>query len=119
MDALSVSVQKTELVTKILANRDQHRTVFLEAVEGFREELLGILESRVDQVKAGNKVSLYIQIPEPEDHTADYDRVISMLSMHTDDIITIDSQDFARYVMDDWEWKRKWVETTSNYTNRF
>jgi hypothetical protein len=49
------------------------------------------------------------------DQTKDYDRVIRMLEMTVDEIITIGAVEFQQYVMDDWTWKEQFTASNSAY----
>jgi hypothetical protein len=63
--------------------------------------------------KAGRSISRSINLAEPVDHTADYDRILAMLEMSVDDTIMLDAQEFNQYVLDNWEWSR-----LASYTNQ-
>ncbi|HSV08538.1 MAG TPA: hypothetical protein VLI07_18625 [Candidatus Binatus sp.] len=112
----SVMVRKDELLEKITANRKAHRAIFEEAVEGYRKTAIEQLERHIEQIKEGRVIHVVVQLPRPEDHTHEYDRIIAMLEMHIDDEILIEEQDFAAYVMDDWHWKRQFLTTNSAYS---
>ena len=72
----------------------------------------------LQDARNGKRIKRMISWPEPEDHTADYDHSIRMLEMCVDDQIEISADDFERLVMDQWGWKAKWSETTSNYLSQ-
>ncbi len=116
MDEMTVEVEVSALTYKLTQNRDAHRELFLEALDGYKLAMLAALETRIQQVMENKQVNQYLGLPEPEDHTADYDRVISMLSMHTKPTLVIGAGDYAQFVMDDWDWKRKWVASNSAYS---
>jgi hypothetical protein len=109
-------VRKEQLLERLQVNREQHRRVFEEAMEGFRRRLEEELERRLADVRAGRRVELYIHLEPPEDHTKDYDTVIEMVEWCTQDLIVLSRQDFRAFVRDDWQWKRDWVENTTAYT---
>lgn len=116
MDELKITVDKTELITKVTTNRDAHRDIFEDAMTGWEAAMLADLEGRIAKVRAHKPVDLYIRLTRPEDHTTDYNRVIAMLEMHQQTSVEITSQDFAQYVMDDWDWKRAWIDNASTYS---
>lgn len=116
MQDLIVEVDTQELLKRIRENRDKHRAIFESALEGFKTQVIEHLEKRLEQVRKGKVPDLMIRLPQPEDHTEDYDCVIDMLETHTKDTIQISNQEFAMYVRDDWSWKRQFVATASNYT---
>jgi hypothetical protein len=111
----AVKVKREDLLTKVRANREAHRELFLKAQEGYRKLVIEELDRMLADAKAGRRISRSINLAEPVDHTYEYDRVIMMLEMSVDDTIMLDSQDFHRYVMDSWDWSRFALSTNSAY----
>lgn len=114
----SVRIRRAELLVKLEQNRDGHRAVFEAAIEGYHQAVITALENALEEAKAGKKYRADIWLPEPADHTADYDRAIAMLEMSLDEELELTAQEFAQYALDDWGWKRDFLATTSNYTER-
>ena len=112
-----VTVSKSELLDILTRNRDSHREVFLTAQRRYREELIRLLDERLAEVRAGRKIDHYLRLPEPEDHTGDYDRAIRMIEMSVQDVIEIDEKTFGELVLDEWSWSERWAQTTSSYTS--
>ena len=110
-----VTVDRDEFIEKVTVNRDQHRAVFDKAHEGYRARLTLELERRIKDLRRGRRIDHYIRLPEPEDHTGDYDRILQMAVMSLHDEIELSETEFARYVMDQWDWKDAFEETTSLY----
>jgi hypothetical protein len=113
-----VTVKKAELLDALLRNRSEHRALFLEAQNGYREDAIRELDAMLAEARSGKAIRRAVALVEPKDHTRDYDRVIKMLEMCTKDEVFIDESEFAQYVQDDWGWKNDFVGTASNYTNR-
>jgi hypothetical protein len=111
----NVTVNRDEFLVEVTANREAHREVFEEVLEGFHRRLKAELDRRVRDLKAGRHINQYIGLPEPEDHTDDYDRVIMMAQMSVEDTITLSEDEFAMYVMDQWRWKQDFTETSQRY----
>jgi hypothetical protein len=109
----SVTVRRDELTKKIQTNRDAHRELFLKAQEGYRKLVIEELDRILADAKAGRQISRSINLAEPVDHTADYDRILAMLKMSVDDTISLSAQEFNQYVLDNWEWSR-----LASYTNQ-
>jgi len=114
----TVNIQRAEFVEKVTANRDAHRAVFEKALDGYQRRLVRELERRVADVKAGRRIDRYISLPEPSDHTEDYDRILAMAEMSVDEVIELGADDFARFVMDQWDWKQDFTETATYYEGR-
>lgn len=110
-----VRINKERLRDRVQENRDNHRAVYEQAIEGYRKTVIDWFNKQVDRAKADYEYETYFSMPKPEDHTDDYDRVLDMLRMSEDNTITLTQSEFAQYVRDDWGWKREFTATSSNY----
>jgi hypothetical protein len=112
-----VKVKKEELLTLLMSNRNAHRGEFEKAQEGYRKRMIEELDQMLEDAKAGRKIQAYVALPEPQDHTKDYDRVIKMVEMSVDPVLELDGTMFAQFVMDDWAWKAEFTATNSYYVS--
>ncbi len=120
-----VTVRKEELLKKVRANRTSHIAEYLEACEGYRakalakiDEVFGDLKAKVESLKDGQVIALMhvtFGLEVPQTHEKDYDQVIMMLEMSTEDTVKLASDEFACYVMDDWDWKKDFLLSNSRY----
>lgn len=110
-----VTVNKVEFIERVRANRDRHRHVFEKALAGYRARLVAELERRIEDLRKARRVEQYIGLPEPEDHTADYDRILAMAEMSVHDTLELSEDEFAQYVMDQWRWKQDFTDTATRY----
>ena len=65
--------------------------------------------------REGRSIQRSVTLTEPSNHIKDYGRVIAMLEMSVDETVTLDAQDFDRYVMDNWDWSRFALSTNTAY----
>jgi hypothetical protein len=107
-----ITVNKDELLAKLEENRNDHRRIFEEALEGFAQQAERELSARIDDLRNGIRRDIVIRKPVPTDHTADYNRAIAMIKMSLGDTITLEEHDFAQYVMDDWGWQGQFLSNT-------
>jgi hypothetical protein len=114
----SVKIKRIVLLNSITKNRSTHRKQFLKAQKGYRESMIEWFEQCLKDARDGNKIRRSISLPEPEDHTSDYDLAIKMLEMSTESEIKISAHDFSQYVMDDWGWKANWTASNSMYLEK-
>jgi len=112
----TVVVDRDEYLDRLRANRENHRAVFDEAIEGYHRLLMAELERRIRDLKRGRQIDQHIGLPEPEDHTKDYDRVITMAEMSVSETVELSEDEFAMYVMDQWRWKQSFSDSTAMYT---
>ncbi len=123
-----VKVKRCELLEKVKENRQKHIAEYDEAVAGYKEaaikavdRALEKLRQQIDDLQAGEVLQLAavsFDLAVPENHARDYDQVIAMLEMSVDDELTIRSDEFACYVMDDWDWKDHFLNVSRVYRNR-
>lgn len=111
----TVTVDRAEFLARVRENRDNHRQVFEYALEGYRDRLTVELERRIRDLKRGRHIDQYIGLPEPEDHTDDYERILAMAEMSIDDTLELTEDEFAMYVMDQWRWKQSFTDSTKRY----
>lgn len=110
-----IIMDKQTLIKILEENRDKHRTVFEDALEGYAAEASRVLNEHLTAIQRGKTPNIQIILDRPEDHTKDYDRVIAMLKHHLGDTFEVDEQSYKQYVDDDWSWKRQWIDTSNHY----
>ena len=113
----TVKVRKTDLIATITENRDAHRETFLAAQEKFRERVVEALDQRLEEARAGKRVSLTISLPEPVDYTEEYQRALDMLEWEIADEVELDQEGFAQLVRNEWSWARHWAQNSLAYTS--
>lgn len=122
---LKFEFSREEILERVKTNRDKHAQEFTDALEGYylevEDQLLAIAKEARGQVKLAKdskepKVRAWsVNARQPEDHTADYDRIIDMLTLAKGENIELDENEFAQYVRDEWSWKRAFTESASHY----
>lgn len=131
-----IRVDKAGLTQKVSINRDEHARAYEAARDGYAQALTDaavklaqeITEATAEDIIAmvqnpRNRGGTYgdpryrlTQLPVPEGHVEDYDRVLEMLSWSQDDTIELDENEFRHYVQDDWEWKAVFAQTSATYS---
>jgi len=121
MSLSNVTVNKQQLIEKIIANREKHARDYLEAHTAWSALVRNALIEYADELKygavgVGSKVAKFLrENDEPESHAEDYAAALEMLAMSTQEEITLQSQAFRELVRDEWGWKRHTMETYSKY----
>lgn len=113
----TITVSKDRLIGALRANRDEHRDIFLRAQEAFREKVIEVLDERLRAARDGDKIELWIAMPQPEDHTPEYDKAIAMVEWAEGETIDLSEKDFARFVLNQWEWEGTWAANTRSYVS--
>lgn len=112
----SVKVNVAQALEIVRNNREQHREIFEEALEGYRQKMIVHLNLMIEEIRKGNRVEHSIRLPQPVDQTKEYDRAIKMLEMSVDKEVELDETSFANFIMDDWSWSDQFLMTNSNYS---
>jgi hypothetical protein len=112
----SIKVDKAKLITTLEENRTKHRKIFEEACEGYQKAVIKELEAQLKRAKEGIRRSMLISIPAPVDQTKEYDRAIGMLKMSVDTEVLLSERDYQCYVLDDWDWKQKFLTSSRPYS---
>jgi hypothetical protein len=113
-----VRINKAKLLEIVPRNRTDHRNIFLAAQEKYRETVIRVLDESLAAARSKRPFELarIVQLVQPQDHTAEYDKVIRMLELTEDTIIALDDAEFQRFVQDQWGWTRSWAASNSLYT---
>lgn len=136
---LEMEFSRSELIEKLKQNREAHKAEFAEAMKGYYLEVVEEAEKLIDsltdvknlaergelpesEAMPGQKVdfdkNFYLRAQKPISYETDYDRAITMLEMSKSDMIDLGEEGFARYVMDEWEWKDSFSATNSLYLSK-
>ena len=111
-----VLVEKEAVLDAIRANRESHRDKFEEAIAGYRDKAVQLLQEHVERILRNAPERVIIDLPWPEDHSDDYDRVIEQLEFSVDDKLELSEQEFNKYVRDEWGWQQGFGHTYALYT---
>ncbi len=105
-----------DVLAKLRTNRAEHRKIFLEAQQGYRNKVIEVLEQRLTEARSGKRVRHQFQITEPADMTKHYDRAIAMLEMTTQETVELDGGDFSKYILDEWDWSDQFKTSNTMYS---
>jgi hypothetical protein len=112
----TIVVEKSDLIERLKQNRDEHRAIFERAQSVYREKVIEELDRALDDAKNGRKILRFLNLPEPEDHTREFDTAIQMLEWDTSGTVELTRRDFARYVQNEWEWRASFSANTESYS---
>lgn len=110
------TVKKKRLLKKLIKNRDAHRAEFLQAQGKFRERVVEHLDRHLQDARDGKKIRLYVSLPEPEDHTDDYQAAIDGLDWEIAEEVELDYRQFNQLVRNRWAWRESFASNTQAYT---
>lgn len=114
-DSMKVTVKKDTLINVLKANKEEHLHKYKEAYEEYKQQMILLLEEQIEKTKNDILPQRYIGLPHPENHKQDYDRILSMLDMDINDTFDLNEDQYSKYVLDNWDWKRDWMDTVTSY----
>lgn len=113
---LTVKVSVAVLFETLTENLQEHRNIFLKAQEKYRAAVIEALEQRLEAARnPDGKIDTAFYFAVPTDHSEDYQRILGMLKMCTEETIDLDEESYSQYVLDNWSWKRQWATTNASY----
>lgn len=113
-----VKIKREDLLQKVRENRIAHKADLCELREEMVKDITAYHYRQLEFLKAEDmeNVDTHFNFPIPEDHTEDYEQVITMLEMSVDDEIVLDHHEFQQYVMDNWAWKGEHLRNMAFYS---
>ena len=111
---------KSEILAKLKANLEKHKSEFKELVEKNNLLMFKELENVLAQSKNGTEYPDFTKFEavrkvKPEDHTTDYLQMISILEMAVEEQLTLTAAEFDCYVNDNWDWTKVFVSYKQMY----
>jgi NOL1/NOP2/fmu family ribosome biogenesis protein len=109
-----IKVSRVKLLDTLKKNREVHAAEYELAEKGYWIKVEEALKANLKEIRKTGKTDLagYWNLRGPENHTKDYDLVITMMEYSVEDVIELDQQRFQQYVMDNWSWS-----TSTKYVN--
>lgn len=111
-----VNIDKEKLLKAIKENLTTHEADYQQALKDRDEKAKNDLKAALEQFTSGkgHKVTR-IEFPMPQNYTAEYQRVIRMIEMSEDKVLKLSQDEFDRYVLDNWNWKREFAALSASY----
>lgn len=114
-----VTVNKANLRKQLLENKADHEADFKITWKEYKTVLINRLHELVEEghkLEPGDPIELGIyDLPQPENHTDDYQRAIEMLEWETGEEVVLEEHEFKQFVQDDWNWKNAFQTANSFY----
>lgn len=111
------TVKKAELLQVMRTNRDNHRALFLKAQENYRKLVTRELEQMLEDARNGVSFRKHVNLDAPSDHTVEYDNIIGVLEMCTEEDIPLTLAEYKMFVKDQWGWVADMVKNSTYATS--
>lgn len=113
-----VKVPTSKLISKLKENRATHDHEYKEAMVGYRAAVIAQCEAQLAAACEYKDVDRLDWPERPREYLRSYDRAIAMCEAAVEQEIVLNATDFARYMMDEWDWSESFKGATSSYSNR-
>ena len=115
---MKTTVKRSDLLTALKKNLDNHAKIVAEAREGYVEQARKALTNKLDELKGNrHQTSLVFSLSPPQDYSETYKSAIAMLEWNTADEVTLEADEFRQLVEDKWDWTMNFYATNSNYSS--
>jgi hypothetical protein len=105
MGSRTIKVNKSELITKIRINKENHIKEYDEAVIAYKKEAKKQLESQLKRVDEG-ALDANLNLVTPVNSKENYDKIILMFEMEVEDIVELSQSEFNEYIHDEVQFAR-------------
>jgi len=111
----TITILKEKLLPLIKENKAKHDQIYDAAVSGYWVKAEEVLNEKLAEIKIQEKIEPYLGLTYPENHTDDYNKVISMVELTSQDVIELNHQEFDQYVRNRWGWRNSFLGCNSTY----
>lgn len=120
---IAIDMAAGDLTHHLNVNREKHVKEYNESMDGYRSAYLYALREAVSEAsKPDGDIQRYpgSELPVPQSHEKDYLRAERMMShLAADTPIQLSEHDYARLVLDEWDWKHEHLISNRLYTSTF
>jgi len=116
MIEMKTKIEKDKLLVKLKDNRDNHRSMYLEARAGYIQKAKEKIIEKLNSLEEGKVERLIFGLTVPEDKTSIYDQVIGMLEWTEEKVISLTAEEFRNFVLDEWDWLGSWITANQGYS---
>jgi hypothetical protein len=111
-----VVIKKTELLDILKKNLAMHKDLYDSAAAAFREKYMAELNKMLLKSAESNDFQMSVNLQKPENREDDYEVAIRMLEVECRDEVTLEEQEFAKYVLNKWHWIHTFYSSFSSNT---
>jgi len=101
MSQRSITVKKTELISKIKENKTNHIQEYDKAVIAFKERVTRQLEESRLALESGDYSKVNFRLTVPENKSDEYDKLVKMFEWEIKEEVELSQAEFNEYVLDE------------------
>ena len=112
----TVLVKKEVLLRKLIENKKIHIKEYNDTMIGWVETAIKQLKDKIETLeKDPSDADLYFNLSKPKSYEKNYDVAIGMLEMEVSNNVQINSEEFQKYVNDEWDWTESFKHMSTIY----
>jgi hypothetical protein len=108
-----ITVKKEDLIEAIESNMQKYKELYAAMKTKYFENSRELLYDAISKIEAGSEKRVIIDLHLPTNQEDGYKNVISMLKMDVSDTVTLDQNEYAKYVLNEWNWKKEFVASAA------
>lgn len=113
-----VPIKVSNLLEVLRANAEDHNMIYVEAMKGYRAEMITKLARMLIKAEKNEDVPHALKLIRPTHHLKEYATAIKMLEMCTDEEVVLDEEQFRQYVENEWHWRKAFLFSNSSYSKK-
>lgn len=117
LNSMQITAKTESVLVALIENRKKHLKIVIEARVGYAKKAREVLLDQLGKLEAGKISVVNFSLVAPQDYTKVYDTAIEMLRLHTGETVTLDSSQVRTLMMDEWDWKLRFISTNSVYSD--
>ena len=106
---IEIQVDRSKLLETLKTNLEEHKRIVKESKAGYLAAAQQDLLDRIEQLRKGKLVDLSFKRQVPRSYAKVYEQLIRMLEYSSQDLISIDAEQFRHIVDDDWDWMQSFL----------
>lgn len=113
---LTIKVEKGTLIDILTTNLNRHKEGHKKAVEGYKTKLIEHAQENLARAEEGKHPQSFSYHGKPKNYASQYERALGMLKLADEGPIKLSAPDYARFVEDDWDWKKEWAKASAFFS---
>lgn len=113
---MEIKVDRTNLISILKQNMQIHQEEYSQLMSAFYKNVALIASRIVTKAERSDEdITLRIDAIRPVSNMKDYETILGMLELSTDNEFTLSEKDYKKYVLDEWDWSRSFAVTKTSY----
>lgn len=115
LNQLEIEAKTKNVLVALKKNRENHIVELEESREAFFKLAKQKLEKAFKKVEDGLEEDMQVHLSYPSGHLDAYDTAISMLELHQEETVVLNSTQVRCLVDDQWDWQNNFKLQNSTY----